>query len=505
MKIFCKKPTSDNSIKSIHRISGNPVSIERAAEHQKEVSNILGRSGDIQKTQYTKNLPEDIQKGAEDLSGQDLSDVRVHYNAAEPARIDAHAYAKGKDIYIAPDQEKHLPHEAWHVVQQKQRGIEEVQAKKKKKKEPSPSESEADSVSKKLRKKNKARQPSATKSKISVPKIKTKYGTFEFLSYKFTTHPGDNSKTLDTIIIFRPGVSVTTSKVGLLQITRYTCGGAPVAIDPNSRTKMSKGNKKNRGWAVDTSIDNVNPLFAAEGKQKNSKKKSSIHNDETYSDDKSVYLGKHAIKKDNKWSPAILVDGPSVHGDGKPPIDIKTGERKIKPITLEIETMAMGIDAGKYRYYSSVKWGWKVDANGNLKQIKPYEVNPKTKTSGISKPFKGAIEAWNKSRTRGTFKTRGKKGGTVPVFGNYDGQSYSSLNVGHIVTPVYKYVKNKYKGQKVGLPITKYANGVGLLKVEYYLKPVNAKNKPKKETGYIRVSDLEDVGNGKKVLQLPIP
>lgn len=29
-------------------------------------------------------------------------------------------YSQGTDIHIGPGQEKHLPHEAWHVVQQKQ-------------------------------------------------------------------------------------------------------------------------------------------------------------------------------------------------------------------------------------------------------------------------------------------------------------------------------------------------------------------------------------------------
>jgi hypothetical protein len=34
--------------------------------------------------------------------------------------VRAMAYAQGTDIYVGPGQEKHLPHEAWHVVQQKQ-------------------------------------------------------------------------------------------------------------------------------------------------------------------------------------------------------------------------------------------------------------------------------------------------------------------------------------------------------------------------------------------------
>jgi hypothetical protein len=46
--------------------------------------------------------------------------VKVHYNSDEPAKLQAHAYAQGPDIHLARGQEKHLPHEAWHVVQQKQ-------------------------------------------------------------------------------------------------------------------------------------------------------------------------------------------------------------------------------------------------------------------------------------------------------------------------------------------------------------------------------------------------
>ncbi len=65
-------------------------------------------------------LPGDLKSGIENLSGYSLDDVRVHYNSATPSRLQAHAYAQGAEIHIAPGQEKHLPHEAWHVVQQKQ-------------------------------------------------------------------------------------------------------------------------------------------------------------------------------------------------------------------------------------------------------------------------------------------------------------------------------------------------------------------------------------------------
>jgi Domain of unknown function (DUF4157) len=65
-------------------------------------------------------LPDNLKAGVETLSGFSLDDVRVHYNSAKPAQLNALAYAQGTQIHVAPGQEQHLPHEAWHIVQQKQ-------------------------------------------------------------------------------------------------------------------------------------------------------------------------------------------------------------------------------------------------------------------------------------------------------------------------------------------------------------------------------------------------
>ena len=65
-------------------------------------------------------LPDQLKSGIESLSGISLDDVKVHYNSPQPAQLNAHAYAQGSDIHVAPGQERHLPHEAWHVVQQAQ-------------------------------------------------------------------------------------------------------------------------------------------------------------------------------------------------------------------------------------------------------------------------------------------------------------------------------------------------------------------------------------------------
>ncbi len=65
-------------------------------------------------------LPDGLKAGVESLSGLSLNNVRVHYNSTRPARLHALAYTQGEQIYVAPGQERHLPHEAWHVVQQAQ-------------------------------------------------------------------------------------------------------------------------------------------------------------------------------------------------------------------------------------------------------------------------------------------------------------------------------------------------------------------------------------------------
>ena len=74
----------------------------------------------LQQKANNTGLPNQLKSGIENLSGHSMDDVKVHYNSAQPAELNAHAYAQGTDIHIAPGQEKHLPHEAWHVVQQKQ-------------------------------------------------------------------------------------------------------------------------------------------------------------------------------------------------------------------------------------------------------------------------------------------------------------------------------------------------------------------------------------------------
>ncbi len=65
-------------------------------------------------------LPDGLKSGIESLSGMSMDGVKVHRNSDKPAQVGAHACAQGTNIHLAPGQEQHLPHEAWHVVQQAQ-------------------------------------------------------------------------------------------------------------------------------------------------------------------------------------------------------------------------------------------------------------------------------------------------------------------------------------------------------------------------------------------------
>lgn len=98
-----------------------PVAVEDKADGRAEVERAdrFGHHLDKLEVSDRGGLPGRLRTGLEKLSGVDLGGVRVHYGSPKPAQLQALAYAQGNDIHLAPGQEQHLPHEAWHVVQQK--------------------------------------------------------------------------------------------------------------------------------------------------------------------------------------------------------------------------------------------------------------------------------------------------------------------------------------------------------------------------------------------------
>ncbi len=98
-----------------------PNSLEQDGSAERESRSSGGGIGASRVHQVNRTgLPDQLKAGIESLSGIDMSDVRVHANSDKPAKLNALAYTQGNQIDLGPGQERHLPHEAWHAVQQKQ-------------------------------------------------------------------------------------------------------------------------------------------------------------------------------------------------------------------------------------------------------------------------------------------------------------------------------------------------------------------------------------------------
>lgn len=126
--ISSKPPSNELIQRAVYQMSRGYNASKKTAPStatpiQRKASDLGSSSPDHSNSKGSKNetgLPTELRSGLENLSGEDLSGVRVHRNSDKPEALNAHAYAQGQDIHLAPGQEKHLPHEGWHVVQQMQ-------------------------------------------------------------------------------------------------------------------------------------------------------------------------------------------------------------------------------------------------------------------------------------------------------------------------------------------------------------------------------------------------
>lgn len=130
--MIARSPRSAAQRKQVQVIEGDTAQRKAADEEElakagtaqravkpEEEHPLQGKFESVQKANNT-GLPDNLKSGVESMSGLSMDDVKVHYNSPMPAQLHAHAYAQGSDIHVAPGKEQHLPHEAWHVVQQKQ-------------------------------------------------------------------------------------------------------------------------------------------------------------------------------------------------------------------------------------------------------------------------------------------------------------------------------------------------------------------------------------------------
>ncbi len=120
-----RKPTSAKPVQRVIAANNTLLAEADSVQFKKNVGthsliSLLNTKPVQMKKENNTGMPDQIKTGVESLSGMDMSDVRVHYNSDKPAHVGALAYTQGRDIHVASGQEKHLAHEAWHVVQQAQ-------------------------------------------------------------------------------------------------------------------------------------------------------------------------------------------------------------------------------------------------------------------------------------------------------------------------------------------------------------------------------------------------
>jgi len=105
---------------AIQNSAGKHMPTAQFKDKRSQTPNVteISSTAQLEKKENLTGMPDNLKEGIESLSGFSMDEVRVHYNSSKPATVQALAYTQGTDIHVAPGQEKHLPHEAWHVAQQ---------------------------------------------------------------------------------------------------------------------------------------------------------------------------------------------------------------------------------------------------------------------------------------------------------------------------------------------------------------------------------------------------
>ncbi|MBO1350440.1 MAG: DUF4157 domain-containing protein [Hormoscilla sp. GUM202] len=120
-----KNVAKTQSLRGNAQLGIKGMSVAHGVGERGDRSTMVQRQSEEKKGENKTGLPDRLKEGIERMSGYDLSGVRVNYNSPKPAHLNAHAYTQGQAIEVGPGQERNLPHEAWHVVQQMQGRVKE--------------------------------------------------------------------------------------------------------------------------------------------------------------------------------------------------------------------------------------------------------------------------------------------------------------------------------------------------------------------------------------------
>lgn len=354
-------------------------------------------------------LPYRLRAGVEHLSGLSMDDVKVHQNSSQPGRWQAHAYTWGTDIHIAPGQEQHLPHEAWHAVQQKQGKVKPAafQTNEALINDDPGLEGEADQMGAKASQANfvapieknnqlpvaKSVQPKVMQRK----KVATDFGEFE--TTKFVAH----DRGVEIILKFHPAESkVDAKKIALSQSAKAIKeSGDAYAVDPTKATRMVARGKPGAGYIIDASGKTNNPIyFDTKNLGPTEELKDTPQSANKTADPTELgvntqfelgycYKEKAADTTKKKQSAGLY--------------DIVRGRKKMGA-SMTFETAAFAIEGtDKDKYYGSVKWGYKMEGTAAAPTVNKMDIDlasKRTPTANFMKPAK----LWNIGRTQGTLR-----------------------------------------------------------------------------------------------------
>lgn len=370
---------------------------------QREATPPSSDDGQDNRAPNRTGLPDALKAGVEALSGLSMDDVRVHTNSSKPAQLQALAYTQGTDIHVAPGEERHIPHEAWHVVQQK-RGV--VRPSFKLKSGPAINdnaqlENEADQMGSKAQTMgsrpfsgslvqspiaaNAPQQLKATDSSGDVVqrRVATWGGQFNESNYAPKSEKFMGSTLIGAYIklTFTPNNNCPRDvKIGLIQVVR-------VIGEAENEGLQKKVLRSTERWAIDRQNDS-NPVYGSIDTDGN-KSRELTDNPPSIEQERESPTSRNMIevgaqlgeRRKNSVQPAILTDDPRI-----------SLNRAIQQQML-FETTAVVLEGPqKGLALGTVSWGWTKAAGSTQPVLHPVA---RIAQHGTSTNLEAAKDVWN--------------------------------------------------------------------------------------------------------------
>ncbi len=304
-------------------------------------------------------LPDSLKTGIESLSGMSLDDVRGHTNSSRQAQLNALAYAQGSDIHVGRGQKRHLPHEAWHVVQKKQDPI------------------------------------SHLPTVLQLKKIDVSGGTFEDQTYEANNGGGKRVTFGATMNLkFMPKNSLDANEVSLVQTTNSTLRNLDNPHVPDQPESLLNERRTPFGSAIDQQIynlgenkapdriDNLDPRYTETRTSVDQPLRKGNRMGGGNAATKYTQEEKEQGGSEDVWRAARLKDQPG-H-------TIDRGQRLVGSEQFEVAAMADGEE-----YLGSIRWGFTIKDGRSV--LDPAEIKLVNYGSASSEFF-AAGEAWNSMR-----------------------------------------------------------------------------------------------------------